>query len=32
LPSSLVDPTDEKALTDSYRSVFQAMNDALCAA
>jgi D-alanyl-D-alanine carboxypeptidase len=31
LPSSLVDPTDEKALTDSYRSVFQAMNDALCA-
>ena len=32
LPSSLVDPTDDEALTDSYRSVFQAMNDALCAA
>jgi D-alanyl-D-alanine carboxypeptidase len=30
LPSTVVDPTDEKALLDSYRSVFQAMNDALC--
>lgn len=30
LPSTVIDPTDEKALLDSYRSVFQAMNDALC--
>jgi D-alanyl-D-alanine carboxypeptidase len=32
LPSSVIDPSDEAALTESYRSVFQAMNDALCAA
>jgi D-alanyl-D-alanine carboxypeptidase len=31
LPSTVIDPTDEAALLDSYRSVFQAMNDALCA-
>jgi D-alanyl-D-alanine carboxypeptidase len=30
LPSTVIDPTDEKALLGSYRSVFQAMNDALC--
>lgn len=30
LPSTVVDPTDEKALLESYRSVFRAMNDALC--
>jgi D-alanyl-D-alanine carboxypeptidase len=32
LPSTVIDPTDEAALLDSYRSVFQAMNDALCPA
>jgi D-alanyl-D-alanine carboxypeptidase len=30
LPSTVIDPTDEEALLKSYRSVFQAMNDALC--
>jgi D-alanyl-D-alanine carboxypeptidase len=32
LPSTVIDPTDEAALLESYRSVFQAMNDALCPA
>jgi len=31
LPSVVIDPSDEAAVLDSYRSVFQAMNDALCA-
>jgi D-alanyl-D-alanine carboxypeptidase len=31
LPSTVIDPTDDEALLGSYRSVFQAMNDALCA-
>ncbi|MFJ6003752.1 serine hydrolase domain-containing protein [Arthrobacter sp. NPDC092385] len=30
LPSTVIDPADEEALLDSYRSVFQVMNDALC--